>query len=525
MRFALYIGDGLTLRAPLEIRVLGNFTVIRDGQAVPLPPSRKTRALLAYLAVVGRPQNREHLCEMFWDVPDDPRGSLRWSLSKLRQVVNGDGHEPLTADRNFIELRTGKDVTVDWHQVKPLSTADPGAIALDEIETWAGNPGGFLDDLSLPRCPVFEAWRTALANEFDVLRCRIFRAAVDRLREDPARALPLARALCTLNPDDGALNSELAALAQAARGQAVQPGAASWPAHPASPTPGNAAGDATALQEIRLCTTNDNVRIAYAVTGKGYPIVKAANWMSHLHYDRESPVWRHWVEGLSQHNRLIRYDERGNGLSDWTVEDLSAEAMIADLEAIVAASGVERFALLGISQGCAISVMYAARHPERVSHLVLYGGYVRGWRARGDPGEIARRSAMGILIRRGWGQNNPAFRQMFTSLFIPGATQEQMGWFNELQLKSVSPENAARLHNAFGNIDVTGLLPQINTPTLVLHARDDAVIPFEQGREFAGGIPNARFVTLDSGNHILLDTEPAFFRFLSEVHQFLGSQE
>ncbi len=252
-------------------------------------------------------------------------------------------------------------------------------------------------------------------------------------------------------------------------------------------------------------------------------MIKAANWMSHLHYDRESPVWRHWVEGLSRHNRLIRYDERGNGLSDWAVSDLSADVMLADLEAIVTASGVDRFALLGISQGCAISVMYAVRHPERVSHLVLYGGYVRGWRARGDPAEIARRSAMGVLIRRGWGQNNPAFRQMFTSLFIPGATQEHMSWFNELQRKSVSPENAARLHNAFGNINVTGLLPRITAPTLVLHAKDDAVIPFEQGREFASGIPNARFVTLESKNHVLLANEPAFHRFLEEVQQFIGS--
>lgn len=511
--------------APLEIRVLGNFAVIRDGRAVPLPPSRKTRALLAYLAIVGRPQSREHLCEMFWDVPDDPRGSLRWSLSKLRQVVNGDGHDALVADRNFVELRVGKDVTVDWHRLKPLSSADPGALAPDEIESWAGRPDGFLADLSLPRCPVFEAWRTALASEFDVLRCRILRAAVDRFREDPARALPFARTLCALNPDDAALGRELVTLTGAARGQAVQPGGVPSPGNQALAIPGNATQASPAPQEIRFCTTHDNVRIAYAVAGKGYPIVKTANWMSHLHYDCESPVWRHWVEGLSRHNRLIRYDERGNGLSDWAVEDLSLEAMIADLEAIVAASGVDRFALLGISQGCAISVMYAVRHPERVSHLVLYGGYVRGWRARGDPAEIARRSAMGVLIRQGWGQDNPAFRQIFASLFIPGATQEHMNWFNELQLKSVSPDNAARLHSTFGNIDVTGLLPRVSTPTLVLHARDDAVVPFEQGWEFARGITNARFVTLDSGNHILLDTEPAFSRFLNEVQQFLVSHQ
>jgi pimeloyl-ACP methyl ester carboxylesterase len=508
------------LGAPLEIQVLGNFTVTRGGEAVPLPPSRKTRALLAYLAVVGRPQNREHLCEMFWDVPDDPRGSLRWSLSKLRQVVNSEGREPLRADRNFLELRVGQDVAVDWHRLEPLLSADLGEVALDEIEQWARRlDDGFLDDLSLPRCPGFEAWRIARVNEFDVLRCRMLRAAVDRLRDDPAQALPFASALRTINPDDPFLGREVVALAEAARGQAVQPGALTSFAPQAA---ANAARPESAPQDVRFCTTSDGIRIAYAVTGEGYPIVKAANWMSHLHYDRESPVWRHWVDGLSKHNRLIRYDERGNGLSDWTVEDISSEAMFADLEAIVAASGVDRFALLGISQGCALSVMYAVRQPERVSHLILYGGYVRGWRARGDPAEIAKRAAMGTLIRRGWGQDNPAFRQMFTSLFIPGATQEHMHWFNELQRKSVSPENAARLHSAFGNINVTDLLNQVDTPTLVLHARDDAVVPFEQGREFASGIPDARFVTLDSGNHILLEHEPAFPVFLSEVHQFLG---
>ena len=508
------------MRAPLEIRVLGNLSVVRDGQALPLPPSRKTRALLAYLAIVDRPQSREHLCEMFWDIPDDPRGSLRWSLSKLRQIVNCDGHAPLTADRNFIELRTGDGVVVDWHQLKALAARNLEALDADEFEQQAGLLDGLLDDLSLPRCPLFEAWRVALASECEVLRCRILRAAIDCLRDDPARALPFARALCALNPEDHAPARELAALAQAARGLAIQPGA---PIPPTGRPPAARADAPASLQQIRFCTTADNVRIAYAVTGEGYPIVKTANWMSHLHYDRESPVWRHWVEGLSQHNRLIRYDERGNGLSDWAVDDLSLEAMIADLEAIVAASGVDRFALLGISQGCAISVMYAVRHPERVSHLVLYGGYVRGWRARGDPAEIARRSAMGILIRRGWGQNNPAFRQMFASLFIPGATQEHMNWFNELQLKSASPDNAARLHNTFGNIDVTGLLPQVGTPTLVLHARDDAVVPFEQGLEYAAAIPNARFVPLDSGNHILMESEPAFARFLAEVQQFVGS--
>jgi pimeloyl-ACP methyl ester carboxylesterase len=244
--------------------------------------------------------------------------------------------------------------------------------------------------------------------------------------------------------------------------------------------------------------------------------------MQHLHHDWESPIWRHWLEGLCAQNTLIRYDQRGNGLSDWDVADLSFEAMVSDLESVVDASGIERFALLGISQGCAVSVAYALRHPHRVSHLILYGGYVAGWRVRGDFDEVARRTAMGLLIRRGWGQNNPAFRQMFTSLFIPGANQEQMDWFNELQRRTISPKNAASLHDALGNVDVSHMLPHVDVPTLVLHARDDAAVPFGAGRAFAAGIRGARLVPLESRNHVLLEHEPAFAQFLDETRRFLA---
>jgi pimeloyl-ACP methyl ester carboxylesterase/DNA-binding winged helix-turn-helix (wHTH) protein len=285
--------------------------------------------------------------------------------------------------------------------------------------------------------------------------------------------------------------------------------------------PPSASGPALA-QDIRFCTTADGVRIAYSVVGQGPPLVKAANWMSHLEFDWESPVWRHWIAALARLHRLVRYDERGNGLSDRQVDDLSFAAMVADLESVVDALGLDRFALFGISQGCAVSVEYAVRHPERVSHLVLYGGFVKGWRKQGDPLEIGRREAMSTLMRAGWGQDNPAFRQVFTSRFIPGASPEQMAWFNELQRHTVAPETAARLHEVFGGIDVSRRLAHVTTPTLVLHARDDAEISLEAGRAFATGIPGARFVTLDSGNHVLLAHEPAFARFVEEVERFLS---
>jgi pimeloyl-ACP methyl ester carboxylesterase len=215
---------------------------------------------------------------------------------------------------------------------------------------------------------------------------------------------------------------------------------------------------------VRYCTTREGVRLAYAVSGSGPPIVKAANWMSHLRFDWESPIWRHWVAGLSEHNCFVRYDERANGLSDWNVSDLSFEAMVADLESIADASGLRRFCLLGVSQGCAISIAYAVRHPERVSGLILYGGYARGWGRRGDPVDQSRREALASQMLQGWGQQDPSFRQSFTQMFVPAATQEAMNWFNELQRQSVSPENAARLQEVFSRIDVTDLLAQSPCP-------------------------------------------------------------
>ena len=274
-------------------------------------------------------------------------------------------------------------------------------------------------------------------------------------------------------------------------------------------------------QEVRYVAGAGGVQLAYAITGSGYPILKCANWMSDLQYDRESSVWAHWIAGLSARNQLVRYDQRGNGLSDRSVEDLSFDAQLADLEAVADAACPSRFALLGISAGAALSVAYAVRHPERVSHLILYGGRQTGWRLTGGE-ELERRTAMASLIRMGWGQDIPAFRQLFSSLFIPDGTPEQMDWYNELQRRTVSPENAARLYEVNGNVDVSGILGRVTAPTLVLHAAGDALVPFDCGRALAIGIPKARFVLLDSRNHILLSHDPAFARFLEELRRFVN---
>ena len=242
-------------------------------------------------------------------------------------------------------------------------------------------------------------------------------------------------------------------------------------------------------QEIRFCSTRDGVRIAYATVGEGPPLVKTANWLNHLEHDWESPIWRHVFRGLARDRRLIRYDARGNGLSDWDVEEISFEAYVRDLESVVDAAGVKRFPLLGISQGCAISIEYAVRHPERVTRLVLHGGYATGWRIDADSAEIARREALQTLILHGWGQDNPAFRQVFTSAFIPEGTPEQFHWMNELQRISISPQNALRLQEALATVDVRDRLALVQVPTLVLHSRGDGRIPYARGARSRGGFP------------------------------------
>ncbi len=275
-------------------------------------------------------------------------------------------------------------------------------------------------------------------------------------------------------------------------------------------------------QQIRFCTGQDGVRIAYATSGRGPPLVKAANWLSHLEFDVGSPVWSHLLTELSRHHTLIRYDERGCGLSDRDVADLSFDAWLHDLESVVDAAQVERFPLLGISQGASIAVAYAIRHPDRVTHLILHGGYARG-RLKRNPSPQQREQAevMNRLAEIGWGQHDPAFRQFFTTQFIPGGSAEQHRWFNELERVSTSPVNAARFMREFNDIDVTDLLPRVSCPTLVLHSSRDVRVPFDEGRKIAGLIPGARFVPLESDNHLLLENEPSWTRWIEEVRALL----
>jgi len=267
------------------------------------------------------------------------------------------------------------------------------------------------------------------------------------------------------------------------------------------------------------------VRLAYATVGSGYPLVKVANCFNHLDFEWESPIWRHWVRDLAQDYNIVRYDGRGNGLSEWNVKDISFEAWIHDLETVVDAAGLGRFALMGISQGGAVAIAYAARHPERVSHLVLGGSYSRGANHRGRPEAVEVRRALEKLVELNWGKVNPSFFQVVTNLYIPEkATAEEQDWFRELQLISVSPANLVRYMQACDAINVRPLLPALTVPTIVFHSDCDRVAPPEEGRIIAAEIPRARFVPLPSANHLLLAAEPAWKIFRQELAAFLKDQ-
>jgi pimeloyl-ACP methyl ester carboxylesterase/DNA-binding winged helix-turn-helix (wHTH) protein len=274
-------------------------------------------------------------------------------------------------------------------------------------------------------------------------------------------------------------------------------------------------------QRIHFCTAPDGARLAYARLGEGPLLVKAANWLNHLELDWQGPVWKHWLALLAREHCLVRYDARGNGLSDWRPPSITFEDFVSDLGAVMDAANVARAPVLGLSQGASVAVAYAARNPERVSALILIGGCARGWRVKKHDKLTQRMEALMLLMRQGWGLDHAAFRQIFTSSFFPNGEREASAWFNELQRTTTSPDNAAAILSALGDVDVRAELARISVPTLVVHSRNDLIVPFSDGIELASGIQGARFVALEEGNHVLLESEPAWPRFSAELTVFL----
>ncbi|WP_024586407.1 alpha/beta hydrolase [Aliihoeflea sp. 2WW] len=529
------------MSSPLSIAVLGELRVASGSLTHSLPASRKTRALRAYLALTGRPHRRERLCELFWDLPDDPRGSLRWSLSKIRGVINGQDGARLLADRERISLEVDDD-TIDFRKARRLVDASLDQVPLARLHEMAdalAQP--LLEGLDLPNCDGYQRWLAGEREEALRLRLAVLQRitlhketsdqeAVRWVRDwhasdplSPEAAGILARTLKKIGrPEEGDL---VAARFRRARLEAGLPPGPDLLAEPPASSEAIKVGKMLRQQTIRFCESSDGVRLAYASVGAGPAVVKAANWLNHLELDWQSPIWSKTFQALSDHRTFIRYDERGNGLSDWDVADIGFEAFVSDLETVVDAIGLESFPLIGMSQGCAVSIAYAVRHPERVTALVLIGGYAAGWRIGASSEERERREAVMTLTRLGWGTNNAAYRHIFSQTFMPDGNPEELAWFDEFQRQTTSPENAVRFQHAFGDIDVRNMLGDVRAPALVLHAQHDQRITLEQGRELAIGIPGARFVPLESRSHIVLGHEPAWTVLMREVDAFLTEHE
>ena len=277
---------------------------------------------------------------------------------------------------------------------------------------------------------------------------------------------------------------------------------------------------------IRFIDVRGGRSIAVAETGSGHHLVKAATWLTQVDKDTDdSPIWGHWVRAFSHRYRYVRYDPRGCGLSDRDLAGVDLRDLdlwVDDLGRVIDSLGDEPVALLGISQGGPVAVAYAACHPERVSHLVLYGTYARGKSRRGDPGQVDEARLLIDLARVGWGTKDNTYREIFARQFVPDAQSDEIEWFNAQLEMTTNSANAALLEGAFHDIDVTELARQVRVPTLVLHATGDRGVPFEEGRRLAGMIPEARFVPLDSRNHILLQRDAAFPKFIDEIERFIG---
>ena len=512
--------ENLELRVAegLEISLFGEVRVFANGSEMALPASRKTRALLAYLVATGRPHRRERLCELLWDLPDDPKASLRWALSKLRRVVDAPGRSRILAGRERVEFDLG-DVGVDLIAIDHDLREHGASLSVARLEAMAVKLGQVLfDGLDGAGDDAFDAWLTAEREDARVHHVTVLRRLATHRDIDAVAAQKWLRLWREADPDGVAAYERQRAASPSEQGA---PPPRRTPATKPDAQNLNLKRRALRSQRIGFCEVADGTKIAFATIGSGPPLLKAANWLNHLEFDWGSPIWGKSFSAIAHRRTFIRYDERGSGLSDWDVKNLSFDDFVEDLEAVADKLGLERFPLLGISQGCAVSIEYAVRHPERVSGLILVSGYAAGWRISATPEEQARREAVRTLTELGWGTDNPAYRHIFSKTFMPEASPEELAWFDEFQRQTTSPRNAARFQDAFGEIDVRHRLAEVSVPTIVLHSRHDQRIPLDQGRALAAGIPDAHFVPLDSRNHILVDHEPAWRTCIEVVTRFM----
>ncbi|HEX6246314.1 MAG TPA: alpha/beta fold hydrolase [Nocardioidaceae bacterium] len=518
----------------VAISLLGPFRVRIDDRTIPTAAwTRRDPANLVKVLALheGRQMHREQVVDLLW--PDLPVTAAAPRLHKAahfaRKVL--DCPEAIVLRGEMVYLLPQLDVDVDvldYEEMSAEAFADGSRSAAESV----------LDRFPEEPLPgdVYAEWAQELRERFDVRRERLLRQArrwqelVEREPTDEDAHLELVRDLVRCGDVPGALRQYERMEQILDEELGVEPSEAAKRLRaelervPGAPSLVGLAEEGRLEQEIRFCRARDGVTLAYACSGTGPPLLKAANWLTHVDHDWRSPVWRHWLVELSRRHRLIRYDERGCGLSDWEIDSPTHEDWVLDLETVADESGLEQFDLLGISQGAGVAVTYAARHPERVRRLVLYGGYAQGRMARAHDDRDKRMHGLQVeLAAVGWGTDDPAFRQVFTAQFMPDGSKELWSAFNELQRQTTPGENAARVLDVSATTDVVDVAPLVRAPTLVLHARDDRRPPFDQGRLLASLIPDSRFVALESSNHILLADEPAWPVFLAEVEAFLAA--
>ncbi|MDX8346894.1 alpha/beta fold hydrolase [Cognatiyoonia sp. IB215446] len=512
-----------------EINVMSEMSLYKLGTEVPLVSSRKTRALLAYLAITGTSHRREHLCEMFFDNTNDPRAALRWSLSKLRPPLKDQTESKLITSDDSISLdMTG--VHLDANFVRSVhNDAKATTKQLRQAATLLSQRP--LSSLALSGSQDYELWLLSECEELQALRGGIIQKLVKAADTPDPEAVKWLRLWCRLEPFSHdapfELWQKLTSLGRKDDAKTVlnhykllmAEDAQDWT------TPVPAIGQPRPVlhkrQQIGFCKTQDGIRIAHAKVGLGPALVKAASGPGHLELEWNSPVWKETFQALAANNTFIRYDGRGTGLSEPHVDAINLQSFADDLAAVVDTHDLDRFPLLGTSQGCATAIQYALANPDRVSALILIGGYDTGWRIGGSEVERQRREAMLTLARLGWDQTNPACRNVVSQTLMPDADQARLDWFNDFQRHTASAENAARIEEASAAIDIADLLPQLNVPTLVLHARGDEHVSAAYGRKLAAEIPHAQFVTLESRNHLLLGDEPAWKVCMDEITAFL----
>ena len=518
---------------PVAITMLGPFRVVVDGRPVASEAwNRRDAANLVKLLALerGRRLHREQVLDLLWpDLGIDESTPRLHKAAHFARKALGEA-DALVLRGDMVSLLPDSSVAIDAMEfeqaaAEALADGSPGAAAA-VLDRFAGDP--------LP-ADIYLDWAVEARERLAGQRRRLLGQARrwrDLVQEDPAdeqASVALMSEMAEAGDRHGALR-QYAALDRVLRRElGVGPGPEAnrlrdelmrAVREEGAMTP---AEEGRLEQQIRFCRTADGVTLGYACSGGGPPLVKVANWLTHLDHDWNSPVWRHWLLALSRRHRLVRYDERGCGLSDWDIKPPTLDSWVQDLEAVVDAAGLDRFPLLGMSQGGPVAVLYAARHPERVTKLVLHGAYAQGQRVRAKKEEHLRHHDVEVeLVRLGWGSNEPAFRQVFTSQFIPDGSRELWDAFNDLQRRTTSPQNAAAVLEMVGTIDVTEVAPSVSVPTLVLHPRHDRAIPFQQGRLMSALIPDSRFVALESRNHILLADEPAWPVFLREVEAFLA---